>query len=147
MVEKFTLEERVKAKDKEILTLTTALTAEQTKVQAYAAEKKSLKTLNAQSNNDIVELKWKLKDEETVVAHQTAEIAELTAALKAEKEKVADLQTQLDRKTQFNITAETVIKTGDKAATAPAVEVPEPAAAGGKPETEGRRRSILNFFI
>jgi hypothetical protein len=147
--DKFSLEKKLKAKEEEIACLNMALSSEQTKAQASAAEKKSLKTMNTQYSKEIVELKLKLKDHESVYALQLAEIAQLTAALKAEQEKSGDLQIQLTRKTTINaVNVEaTTAKKGEKTTTAVAGAVPEAAAISGKAEGDGRRKSILGFFI
>lgn len=146
--EKFSLEKRLKAKEEAIISLNAALTAEQAKVQAYAADKKKLKTEMAQTSNDLVGLKLNLKEHDRVLALQTSEIAQLTAALKAEQEKSAGLQSQRTRKTESEVIGEKAGQRGETATIAAAVAVPGAAVVlGGKAQNEGRLKSILNFFI
>jgi hypothetical protein len=131
------LQKQLQAKEEELLS---ALQAEQAKVEALVIEKKNLKSLNAQNNSDIVELKLKLKDSETVNVKQAADVERVEAALKSEQEKVADLQIQSNIKTQGKVT-------GGATELVATTVVPEAGKAAGKAEQEGRRRSILNFFI
>lgn len=141
---------RLKQKEEEVIERNNALTAEKAKVQAYAADKKTLKIKLAQANDEIVVLKLNLKDHDRVLALQSLEIAQLMAALKAEREKSADLQIQLTGRTEGEVNEGTAVKKGEALAIATELAAPGAAAenvTSGKAENEGRLKSILSFFI
>lgn len=150
---KFSLEKRLKAKEEEILLLTDTVTAEQAKVQTYADENKNLKKSIAQKHDENVELKMFLKDLKTALAvadsneaQKLSEIAQLTAALKAEQEKYAELQAKLASTQEGKANGVAAVKKGGKVAMT--ATVPEQAATATDKavgETQ-RRKSFLGIF-